>query len=102
MHTKKHLSFSAMRKSLSALFEQIPDSRQEGKVDYRLHDCLMSALAMMFFQDPSLLAFQQRIQDSIERNNLSTLFNIGTIAKDAQMREILDPIESQAIAPVFS
>ncbi len=102
MHLKKHLSFNALREALSHRFNQIDDSRQNAKVDYPLHDCLMSGFAMMFFQDPSLLAFQQRIQDSIERNNLSTVFNVGTIPKDTQMREILDPIESQAIAPVFS
>ena len=102
MHLKKHLSFNALREALSDRFNQIDDLRQNAKVDYPLHDCLMSGFAMMFFQDPSLLAFQQRIQDSIERNNLSTVFNVGTIPKDTQMREILDPIESQAIAPVFS
>ena len=30
------------------------DCRQGGKVIYRLHDCLMSAFAMMLFQDSSL------------------------------------------------
>ena len=102
MHLKKHLSFNALREALSDRFNQIDDLRQNAKVDYPLHDCLMSGFAMMFFQDPSLLAFQQRIQDSIERNNLSTVFNVDTIPKDTQMRDILDTSESQAIAPVFS
>jgi hypothetical protein len=62
----------------------------------------MSGFAMMFFQDPSLLAFQQRIQDSMQRNNLSTVFNVGSIPKETQMRQVLDPIEPKAIAPVFS
>jgi hypothetical protein len=62
----------------------------------------MSGFAMMFFQDPSILAFQQRMQDSMHRNNLDTIFNVGTIPKDTQMRTILDAIDPEAIAPVFS
>jgi len=102
VHLKKHLSFSALRQTLSDRFNQIDDFRQGAKVDYPLHDCLMSGFAMMFFQDSSLLAFQQRMDDSIQRNNLSTVFNVGTIPKDTQMRQVLDSIESQAIEPVFS
>ena len=102
MHLKKHLSFNALRRVLSDRFNQIDDLRQNAKFDYPLHDCLMSGFAMMFFQDPSLLCFQQRIQDLMERNNLGTVFNFGTIPKDTQMREALDPIEPEAIAPVFS
>jgi len=55
VHLKKHLSFTALREALSAQFNQIDDLRQGAKVDYPLHDCLMSGFAMMFFQDPSLL-----------------------------------------------
>jgi hypothetical protein len=102
MHQKKHLSFTALRKALSERFKQIGDLRQGVKVEYPLHDCLMSGFAMMLFQDPSLLCFQQRIQDRMQRNNLATLFNVGTIAKDTQMRDVLDTIEPEAIDPIFS
>jgi len=102
MHTKKHLSFSSLRKALSELFEQLPDSRQQGKVDYRLHDCLMSALAMMFFQDPSLLAFQRRMQDNMQANNLKSLFAVDAIPNDTPLREALDAVATDQINPVFS
>ena len=101
MHLKKHLSFTALREALSEQFNQIDDFRQNGKVDYPLHDCLMSGFAMMFFQDPSLLAFQKRMQDSIEQSNLTTVFNVNDIPKDTQMRDVLDLVPPQAIAPVF-
>ncbi|OGP62972.1 MAG: hypothetical protein A2V65_03075 [Deltaproteobacteria bacterium RBG_13_49_15] len=61
MHSKKHLSFSALGKTISKRLEQIPDTRK-GKGTYALHDCFMSAFAMMFLQDPSLLQFQLRLQ----------------------------------------
>ena len=102
MHQKKHLSFTALRKAMSVRFDQIDDWRQGAKVGYCLHDCLMSGFAMMFFQDPSLLCFQQRIQDRMQRNNLGTVFNVGTIAKDTQMRDVLDTIEPEAVESIFS
>jgi hypothetical protein len=102
LHIKKHLSFSALRKELSRLFEQLPDSRQAGKVDYTLHDCLMSALAMMFFQDPSLLSFQRRMQDSMQCCNLKTIFAVENIPKDTPLRENLDAIDSRTLNPAFS
>ena len=63
MHNKKHLQFSALRQSLSKHFRATDDKRQKGKLDHQLHDCLMAAFAMMFFQDPSVLEFQKRLKD---------------------------------------
>ena len=102
MHNKKHLSFSALRKALSSQFEQIDDCRQAVKIEHVMHDCLMSAFAMMFFQDPSLLAFQQRMQDHIQYNNLTSTFNIKTIPKDTQLRTVIDDISPAALAGAFS
>jgi len=102
VHHKKHLSFSALRKTLSELWLQTEDSRQSGKVGFELHDCLMSALAMMFFQDPSLLSFQRRMQDSMQCSNLKTMFGVKAIASDAVMRKVLDCVATESISPCFS
>lgn len=102
MHIKKHLSFSALRKMLSQLFEQLPDRRQAGKIDHSLHDCLMSALAMMFFQDPSVLSFQRRMQDSMQCCNLKTIFAVKSIPGDTPLRENLDAIPSDLLNPAFT
>lgn len=101
MHIKKHLSFAALRAALSELFEQIEDNRQSGKVDFRLHDCLMSALAMMFFQDPSLLSFQRRMQDASQCGNLKALFSVEAIPHDTSLRDSLDAVPTEAIRPAF-
>jgi len=101
VHIKKHLSFAALRKALSELFEQIEDRRQAGKVDYRLHDCLMSALAMMFFQDPSLLSFLRRVEDPLQCGNLKALFAVQAIPQDSCLRESLDAVDPAAIHPAF-
>jgi len=102
VHRKKHLSFTTLRKLLSEHFRQIDDRRQSGKVDYSLHDYLMSGFAMMFFQDPSLLAFQMRMQDSIQHNNLTTVYDVSKIPKESQIREVLDRVDPSDLAPIFS
>ena len=70
MHIKKHLNFTGLRKLLSECFNRIVDTRQKGKVNYSVHDALMSSFACMYFQDPSLLQFQERMQMKQNRNNL--------------------------------
>lgn len=102
MHVKKHLSFSALRSVLSELFGKIDDSRQAGKIEYSLHDCLMSALAMMFFQDPSVLSFQRRMQDHMQCSNLKTMFGVSKIPSDSSLRQSMDNVPTNAIDPAFS
>jgi DDE_Tnp_1-associated len=102
LHIKKHLSFSALRNAISVCANSIDDGRQQSKVKYSLHDCIMSVLAMMFFQDPSLVAFQRRLQKSFHQNNLKTLFKVTNIPKDTQMRDVLDQLNTESLQPIFS
>ena len=62
----------------------------------------MSAFAMMYFQDPSLLQFQNRMQQSINRNNLKTVFNVSAIPKDTQLRDALDSSPTDQLEKIFS
>jgi hypothetical protein len=101
MKIKKPLSFTSLRKKASEIFEAIPDSRQKGKVSISLHEAMMSGLACMCFQDPSLLQFQKRMQDEQHRNNLQTLFGVKTIPKGTQMRELVDSVDSEHLRPIF-
>lgn len=86
---------------MSQRWRRIKDHRS-GTVRYSLHDCLMSALAMMFFQDPSLLAFQRRLEEASNLNNLKSLFKVESIPGDTQLRDNLDRIESDPLEAVFS
>ena len=86
MKSKKHLNFGSLRKALSSLFRQLPDDRQAEKVNYSIHDILMSGFACMFFQDPSLLQFQKRLEEERNRDNLQTLFDVKKIPEDTPMR----------------
>lgn len=97
----KHLSFQSLRHCLTLLFRDLPDRRQRTKVEYSMHDVVMSGFAMMYFQDPSLLQFQKRLREDHGRDNLSTIFKVETIPEDTQMRKILDRIDSEQFRPAF-
>jgi len=101
MTVKKHLDFDALRESFSGCLLNIPDHRQVSSCSHSLHDAVMSAFACMFFQDPSLSEFQRRMNAEENRNNLSTLFDVKTIPKDTQLREVVDNVKSDLLRPVF-
>jgi len=61
----------------------------------------MSGLAMMYFQDTSILQFQKRLEDGTHNNNLRTLFQVQSIPRDTQMREVIDEVDSKELEVVF-
>ena len=97
----KHLSFQSLRQNLSTLFAKLQDNRQQAKVKYPIHDVVMSGFATMYFQDPSLLHFQKRLEESQGRSNLQTLFGVESTPEDTQMRDILDTLDRQQFRPAF-
>ena len=62
---------------------------------------MMPGFACMFFQDPSILQFQKRMEDERKRSNMQTLFGVERIPGDTQMREVIDGIREDAMRPVF-
>ena len=101
MKSKKHLSFSSLRKALSSRLTQLPDKRQALKCDYRVHDAVMCGFACMYFQDPSLLQFQIQLRDRENRDNLMTLFDVQAIPESTQMRDLIDRVRSDQLNSVF-
>lgn len=95
MRPLKSLTFDALRDLLAETFKTIPDRRAPKGVDWKMPAVLMSAFAMLFFQHPSLLDFQERLKKKRGLSNLETIFKVGAIPSDSQMREIIDgaPIE---------
>ncbi len=86
---------------MTNVFQQIPDKRQVAKIQYSLHEMLMSAFACMYFQDPSLLQFQARMKQASNKSNLETLFHVKNIPKETQMREVIDQVDSEGLASIF-
>ncbi len=101
MKQKKHLSFGSLRNFTSKHIHKYLDLRQENKIDYSIHDAVMSGFACMYFQSPSLLQFQTEFQESQRDNNLKTLFGVSDIPENTQLRNIVDHVDSEYLRPVF-
>lgn len=102
MHEKKHLSFASLRDVLSEKARSLPDVRQEGKVAHSVHDVVMCGFATMHFQDPSLLQFQRRMEDTRQTSNMKTLFHVDSIPGDKQIRDVMDEVDPESLEEVFS
>jgi len=97
MKIRKHLSASGLFRIVRAGFARIIDHRTE-QVKVSLVDSLMSGFALFSLKDPSLLAFDERRE---EPENLHTVYGIGQIPCDTQMRTILDDVEPESLRPVY-
>lgn len=96
--SRRFLSADGLIKSLRERFKLVHDSRRQGSIDYTIVDTLMAAFAMFSLKDPSLLAFQERLDDP----SLKNLYKIENIPSDTQMRDILDPIDVDVINEAFA
>lgn len=95
---RKNLNADAMIKLARKEFDKIKDHRASSS-KITLTDALTSALAMFHLKDQSLLAFDKRRQE--EPENLHSVYGIGQIPCDSQMRTILDPVDPEALRPAF-
>jgi hypothetical protein len=85
----------------SATFAPIPDPRHPDRVDYSLHATLISGVAMMFCQYPTLLEFQRKMQQRRHQCNLETIFGVREVPSDTPMRDILDGVPVERIRPLL-
>ena len=96
--TRKGPNADALNATVRESFEILPDTRQ-GPVTVLMGDAAMSSYAMFSLKDPSLLAFDKRRKSGDP--NLHSIYKIGIIPCDTQMREVLDPVEPDAFRPAF-
>jgi hypothetical protein len=101
MHAKKHLSFKSLILSIKDKFKLIPEGRA-ANASNKISDVMMSGLACMYMQSPSLLDFQRKIETRHHKNNLRSIFKVENIPTDNGMRNILDIVDSEvAFRPIF-
>lgn len=98
------LKLSKLLSEVNQYFSGIEDYRDHDNinVEYALSDTLMSGLAMMFIQEPSLLEFQRRLETRRGGNNLGTIFGVRKIPKVSQFRRILDNVNPDTLQTTFS
>jgi hypothetical protein len=100
MKIKKHLNFTALRKVISDTVRNWTDNRQKKSITHSLHDVILSGLACMYFQEPSLLQFQQELENKKHKNNLRNLFGVKTIPSNNAMKEVLDSQDNALFTPI--
>jgi hypothetical protein len=101
MHSKKHLSFTAIRNMIAENLATIKDARAANSSN-TIADVMLSGLACMYYQSPSLLEFQRKMERKEQRNNLRSMFTVQSLPTDQGMRNIIDQIDSEtAFRPIF-
>ena len=95
---RKHINADTLLAIIREDLSRIEDPRADN-ITIELVDAIMSAVAMFMLKDPSLLAFDRRRQE--EPENLHTIFKIGNIPCDSQMRTLLDPLDLASLRAPF-
>jgi hypothetical protein len=94
--TRSNLSADGLFKLVKSGFSAIADHRKSN-ASIPLGDALMSAFAMFSLKYPSLLLFDKEV----ENDNLKTLYGIGKIPSDTQMRTVLDEVDPGCVRALF-
>jgi len=100
MKIKKLLNFTSLRKMISGNFRSLLDPRRKKSTDHSIHDAMMSGLACMYFQEPSLLQFQIEMEKTYHKSNMQTLFDVTKIPSSNTIKDILDNQDSDLFQPI--
>lgn len=101
MKSLKHLSFNSLRDFIGRVFDRAPDLRNPKQIEYSKRDIMMSGFGMAYFQEPSLLQYQQRLEEEKGKNNLQTVLGVTKTPKDTQFRAQLDITDRDLFRPIF-
>ena len=94
--------FDFLVESMSDTIHTIVDSRKQRKnLKYSLHDIVLSAFSIFYFQNKSWLSFQRSAQTSKGLSNAQTMFSIKDIPSDNHIRKILDTITPKCFKMIY-
>ncbi|MFK0569484.1 hypothetical protein [Endozoicomonas sp.] len=98
----KHLNATNLINIVSDCFENIKDPRPD-KCPIPFGDFPKSAFAMMHQRNDSLLEFDSKRTDPIQRHNLEKMYRVhdGIIPSDSHMSAVIDLIEPADIQKPF-
>ncbi|GHV79470.1 hypothetical protein AGMMS49944_12610 [Spirochaetia bacterium] len=95
-------TFERLMGNLDKAAEKIPDNRHGPNTKHRLVDAVKSAFGVFYFQFPSFLRYMKEMQNKRKKSNAQSLLGIHDLPSDAQVRNLLDEVEPETFAPVFS
>lgn len=94
-------SWTGLIKETRQCFAGLTDARKGKNTRYSMEDFATSALSVFFTQSPSFLAYQKTMQQNKGRSNAQTLFEVGEIPCDNQIRDCLDSVAPEEIFPLY-
>ena len=97
----KGTAFKDLVGGLRRVLAALPDRRKGKNLSYAMEDFGLSAFSIFFTQCPSFLAHQKAMQEAKAQNNATSFFAVSQIPSDNQIRQMLDPVEPQALYPVY-
>lgn len=97
---RSKLNFDNLLTSFKDNVSNMVDQRA-ANTSYSLEDICLSTLSMFYSQDPSFLAFQQRMKERSNLCNANTIFGIKDIPSDNQIRNVLDNINPSQLDDFF-
>jgi hypothetical protein len=96
------ISFDDMMKSLRNAMKKFPDERTGKNIQYEMLDAAAGAFSMFFTGCPSMLHYQRLLQEKHGMSNARAIFGMHDIPSDTHIRDLLDPVSEDYLAPVFS
>ncbi len=96
----KKVTVEAFRDGRAQAFPPIPDKRVPQRMRWELPAVLRSAVAMSFFQHPSVREDQRRLKQQGGRSHLERVFEGEEIPSDAQLREMLAGVPTEPLRRV--
>jgi len=96
------LAFDPLVQALHQQLPSLPDYRKGKNTQYAIKAAALGAFAVFFTQSPSFLAYQRTMRQAKGRSNAESLFGIGDIPCDNQIRTLLDPVAPAHLFPVFA
>lgn len=102
---KKQLSARGMLGQVRSAFLKIPETAKDTrglKPKIPMVDCLMSGVALFGLKFPSLLQFDQGLNDEEIKHNLKTLYGVERAPCDTYMRERADLVNPLSLRSSFT
>jgi hypothetical protein len=76
------------------------ERRQRSDLKYSYTDIILGAFSMLYFQNPSWLSFQQKMQDNNGDNNAASMFGID-IPNQNHSKKLLDKLKPTVFKKVY-
>ena len=95
------LKFDSLIDDLKETGATLPDPRTGTNRQYAMKDAVLAAFSIFFTQSPSFLSFQRDMERKKGQNNASSLFGVFKIPSDAEIRNLMDPIDPHHFFSLF-